>query len=228
MVKPQLLRLDRTRVSAQAIPGSPSFRGTAATTSLGPVTLQAGLTIVRVQSNGTQNFAASLIQPEPGTGPNGPPVTGGFAALFDQIGAFKGGTGTVLGVPGDYYVQILASGAFQLSIEQPLPENVNPVQQASFTAKGVDVSPYFVLPDGISQISCQTASTTLLVYLYHLDDLGGEAIVAGVQGYQATIFDFRDPNNQPSFPISLPDDGPYILATNNDLNNQGAWTIAFS
>ena len=233
MATPALLRLGDVEVFAQAIPGAPTFRGDATTTSLGPVTLNAGVTVVRAQFNGATNFAAALIQPEPGQGPSGLPVTGGYFALFNQLGPFRGAAVALAGVPGSYFLTTSSSGAFQVSVEQPLPETVSPVQQTSFSAKGQDVSPYFTLPDGISQISMQAAAPpgpplALVAYLYHLDDLGGEAIAAGVGGLNNTIFDFRDANNQPSFPISLPDSGPYILAVANDINDQNTWTITFS
>ena len=115
-----------------------------------------------------------------------------------------------------------------MSVEQPLPENVTPTQQTSFSGKGPDVTPYFLLPAGISQISMQTSSAFLIGTLYHIDDLGGSAVEAGVQGPDGNIFDFRDPSNQATVPISLPDGGPYVFAVKNDINNQSTWTISFA
>ena len=236
VLAPTLLRLSSKTASAQAIPGSPTFSGNTTTSVAGPFPLNAGLTVVRVQFNGTTNFHAELVLPQPGADPTGPYVADSYFPLFDQIGAFKGAGAAVVGTPGNYLLTIGSAGAFQGSVEQPLPETVTPVQQTSFSGKGQDVSPYFTLPDGISQISCQTAAPQLVVFLYHLDDLGGEPVLAGVQGFDtvggSSIFDFRDPSNQPSFPLSPPDSGPYLLYATNVFDNtpasQTTWTISFS
>jgi len=225
---PFVLGLADTRLSAQAIAGAATYTGDATTTSLGPSPLNAGVTVVRAQFNGTGDFAANLIQPQPGQGPTGLPVTGGYFALFNQLGTFSGGAIALIGVPGQYYLQTSSSGAFRLSVEQPTPETVAPVQQTSFSGKGITVSPYFTLPGSVSQISMQTTSKMQVAALYHIDDLGGSAISAGLRGQYSSIFDFRDPGNQPSFPISLPDGGPYILAVLNDVQDQDAWTINFA
>ena len=229
VLAPRLPRLGALPASAQAIPGAPAFTGNVSTTSLGPVSLNAGVTVVRAQFNGTTNFSASMILPQPGTRPSdAAPATGGFFALFNQIGAFKGAAAALVGVPGSYYFQIGSTGAFQLSVEQPLPESVTPAQQTSFTGKGPDVTPYFTLPAGISQISMQTSSKFLVATLYHLDDLGGSPLVAGVQGHDGSIFDFRDPSNQPVVPITLADGGPYVFAVTNDINSQSTWSVSFA
>ena len=238
VLAPTLLRLSSKTASAQAIPGSPTFSGNTTTSVAGPFPLNAGLTVVRVQFNGTTNFHAELVLPQPGADPTGPYVADSYFPLFDQIGAFKGAGAAVVGTPGTYLLTIGSAGAFQGSVEQPLPETVTPVQQTSFSGKGQAVTPYFMLPDGISQVSMQASAPPqapvlqLIAALYHLDDLGGEAIVGGVQGTDpvrgSTLFDFRDPANQPSFPISLPDDGPYVLAVWNDSIDQSTWTISFA
>ncbi len=213
---------------AQAMGGVQSFSGNATTTALGPVSLNAGLVVVRVQFNGTTNFSSALIQPEPGQGPTGLPVTDGYFALFNQLGAFKGAAASLIIVPGSYYLQVGSTGAFQLSIEQPLPATVTPVQQTSFSGKGVNVSPYFTLPSTVAQVAMQSSNQQLVATLYHLDDLGGSPIVAGVQGADGELFDFRDSANQPSFPLSLPDSGPYLLAVANDVDDQASWRVSFS
>ncbi len=67
---------------------------------------------------------------------------------------------------GDHYLAVNASGAWQIGVEQPVPENVSPVQQTSFLSQGQDVTPCFMLPDGIQQIALQApASSALLAYL---------------------------------------------------------------
>jgi hypothetical protein len=229
---PLLAQIGRPPADAQAIAGAQTFTGTATTTSLGPVSLNAGLTVMRVQFNGTGHFSVSMIQPGPGQGPSGLPVTGGYYAFQNSVGPYKGAAVALVTVPGGYYLQPNADGAFQLTIEQPLPETVTPVQQTSFSGKGPDVSAYFTLPTSVSQISCQTSAKQLVAYLYHLDDLGGSPVVAGLQGPGGTIFDYRDPANQTTASLSLPDAGPYLLAiTNvvpNDPANQNTWTVSFA
>jgi len=229
---PLLAQIGRAPADAQAIAGAQTFTGTATTTSLGPVSLTAGLTVMRVQFNGTGHFSVSMIQPGPGQGPSGLPVTGGYYAFQNLVGPYRGAAVALVTVPGSYYLQPNADGAFQLSIEQPTPETVTPVQQTTFSGKGPDVSPYFMLPSSVSQISCQTPAKQLVAYLYHLDDIGGSPIVAGLQGPGGTIFDYRDPANQTTAALSLPDAGPYLLAiTNvvpNDPANQNTWTLSFA
>lgn len=231
-VTPSLLRLTSQGAFAQAIPGSPAFTGNATTSVVGPVSLNAGVTVVRAQFEGATNFAAVLALPQPGAGPAGPYVTDSYLPIFNQTGAFKGAAVALPSVPGDYFLTTSAAGAFKLSVEQPLPETITPVQQTVFSGKGLDASPYFMLPDGISQISMQSTNPQQVATLYHLDDLGGEALVAGVQGFDtthgSTLFDFRDPTNQGTFPLSLPDDGPYLLSVWNDINDQSTWTISFA
>lgn len=217
-------------VRAQLIPGSPTFTGTAGDNQVvGPVTLSTGVTVVRAQFNGTTNFAANLILPSPGTRPTDAyPATGGFFGLLNQIGAFTGGAVALVSVPGDYYLVVSSAGAYKISVEQPLPETVSPVQQTSFSGSGTAVSPYFTLPDGITTITMQTADPAAVAALYHLDDLGGEAIVAGVQGSNGTLFDFRDPTNQPTVALTLPDAGPYVLAVGHAAPGRLPWTVAFA
>lgn len=119
-----------------------------------------------------------------------------------------------------------------------MPEIVSPVLQTSFSGRGQDVSPYFMLPPTVSSISVNTSSTTLRAWLYQLDDLGGSAVQAGINVYDGRIFDFTFPGNQSSYPLELTvpvDDngtpqnsGPYVLAVSNTLANGDAWTISFA
>src|SRR5579875_3156471 len=64
---PRLLRLGPTGVHAQAIPGAPTFKGAAGNSQIvGPVSLGAGVTVLRAQHNGTANFVVSLFVPADG------------------------------------------------------------------------------------------------------------------------------------------------------------------
>ena len=229
---PRLLRLNATAVHAQAIPGAQTFKGAAGKSYLGPIPLAAGVTVLRVQHNGTANFVVNTYIPNDGYTPQDAfdqAQTTDNSLVYDIIGADKGGSVVLTQYNANYYMYVNASGAWQISIEQPLPENVSPTQGTSFSGKGQDITPYFMLPDGISQISLQApAGSALHGYLYHIDDLGGEAIQAGVMGYDSTIFDFTRLDNQPTTAISLPDDGPYVFFVTNDVNDTTPWTVSFA
>ncbi len=237
-----LLRASRA-AWAQAIPGAPTFKGAAGNGMIvGPVSLGAAVTVLRAQHNGNANFTVELFVPAPGETAQQSATLADYSdafLVFDLIGAVKPATALVTTIPGDHYLQVTASGAWQISVEQPLPEMLSPGLQASLSGHGTDVSPYFMLPPEISVISVSTKSNSLRAWLYHLDDLGGEAIQAGLNTYDNRIFDFTDPANTTSYPILLPvppppDDmsppppsGPYVLAVNN-VGNQEAWTISFA
>ncbi len=234
-----LLRTPRA-VRAQAIPGAPSFRGTAGVSIVGPVSLNAAVTVLRAQHNGNGNFVVQLFVPAPGETPQQSVALADyndFFLAFDLIGAVKPAAGLVTTIPGDHYLQVTASGAWQISVEQPLPATLPPVLKTSFSGRGTDVSSYFVLPPVISTIGVDTASSSLRAWLYHIDDLGGEAIQAGLNGYDGRIFDFTFPDYQTSYPVLLPvpldengrpqNSGPYVLAVNN-VGNEEQWTISFN
>jgi len=226
------LRLPRVPTAlAQAIPGSPSFRGASGKTVVGPLALYAGITVLRVQHNGTGNFGITLAMPNDGFTPQDAFAMAqvrDYSLVYDIIGSYKGGAVALATIGGDHYLSVNASGAWQIDVEQPVPENVSPVQQTSFSSKGQDVTPYFTLPDGIQQISLQApASSALLGYLYHLDDLGGSPVVAGQMGYDGRIFDFTNPANPATYPLTLADDGPYVFYVTNDIRDTTPWTVSF-
>jgi hypothetical protein len=229
---PRLLSLSATQAQAQAIPGAPSFTGVAGENMIvGPIPLGAGVTVLRAQHNGAANFTASLFVPQAGLDAATANTLAEFDEsflVFDLIGAVKSAGAALVGVAGDHYLAVTASGAWQISVEQPLPENIKPVQQTTFTGKGEDVSPYFTLPANVTSISLQTTSTSLRAWLYHIDDLGGEAVQAGLNILDARIFDQTFPGSQTSYPITLPDAGPYVLAVTADVENKDPWTISFT
>ena len=225
---------------AQAIPGAPLFKGAAGVSIVGSVSLGAAVTVLRAQHNGNANFTVELFVPAPGETAEQSATLADYSdafLVFDLIGAVKPATAVLTTEPGDHYLQVTASGAWQISVEQPLPELLTPTLKTSFSGRGTDVSPYFLLPPTISSISVSTNSSALRAWLYHIDDVGGEAIEAGVISYDNRIFDFTDPSNAPSFPVALPvpvdengvpqNSGPYVLAVNN-LGNLEEWTISFA
>lgn len=228
----RLLSLSATRAQAQAIPGAPSFKGAAGENIIvGPIPLSAGVTVLRAQHNGVGNFTANLFVPQAGLDAATANTLAEFDEsflVFDLIGAVKSNGVAVVAEPGNHFLAVTASGAWQISVEQPLPANIKPVQQTTFTGKGEDVSPYFTLPVTISSITLQTTSTSLRAWLYHIDDLGGEPVHAGLDIYDGRIFDQTFPGSLTSYPIALPDSGPYLLAVTADVGNQDAWTISFA
>lgn len=48
----------------------------------------------------------------------------------------------------------------------------------------------------------------------------------GINVYDGRVFDFTFPGNQPSYPIDLPDSGPYLLVTDN-IGPTDSWTFTF-
>jgi hypothetical protein len=216
-------------VQAQAIPGAQSFQGAAGKSVPGPAALNAGMAVLRAQHNGTGNFTVTLFLPNPAETPaqSAEDATYTDSSLsYDEIGMYKGGAVAMIGTPGAHYLAVNSSGAFSIGIEQPLPSNVSPAQQTTFSGKGKDVSPYFTLPSSVSSLSVQTSSSSFRGWLYHVDSLGGGPVQGGINVYDGRFFDFTFPGNQTSYPVSLPDSGPYLLATDN-LKPTDTWTFTF-
>ncbi|MGI8551236.1 MAG: hypothetical protein ACR2PL_10710 [Dehalococcoidia bacterium] len=229
LAAPRLLSHSPYAVEAQAIPGAPSFKGAAGKSIQGPLTLNAGMAVLRAQHTGTGNFSVTFFLPAPGETAQqsyDADSFSDFALVYNEIGPIKGGAVTLVGTPGDHYLAVDSSGAFQISVEQPLPGNITTVQQTVFSGKGKDVTPYFTLPGGISSLSVQTTADSFHGWLYHIDDLGGEPITDGINVYDGRFFDFTFPDNKTSYPVNLPDSGPYLLATDN-FDSTKTWTFTF-
>lgn len=229
VVAPDLLRFRVPAVSAQAIAGAPSFTGAAGKSIQGPVALNAGMAVLRAQHNGASNFVVTLFVPNPNETIQQSVDDASYtdvSLVYDEIGSYKGGAVAMVGTPGAHYLAVNASGAFQISVEQPLPGNVATVQQTTFSGRGKDITPYFTLPAGISSLSVQTTSTNFRGWLYHIDSLGGAPQPDGINVYDGRFFDFTFPGNQTSYPVNLPDSGPYLLATDN-LGPTDTWTFTF-
>jgi len=214
-------------VSALAQAPSSGATGLPAWTSIGPLVLKTGLVVIQVQDNGTGHLTAYLEPPSAalpgsGSGASMPPFL-----IFDQTGPFKASAATLIPAPGSYYAQLSSPDPCALLVQQPLPEKVTQVQQSTLSGRGRDVSPYFTLPAGISTLSVQTSSTTLRAWLYRLDDSGGEAVQGGVAGPDGRFFDLGATGALTSYPVSLPDSGPYLLAVAFVAPND-TWTFSFS
>ncbi|MHB8574978.1 MAG: hypothetical protein ACYDCQ_06550 [Dehalococcoidia bacterium] len=226
---PKLLGYGVRTAHAQLIPGSPSFRGAAGKSIQGPVTLSAGMAVLRAQHNGSSNFSVTLFLPNPNETIQQSVDDDSYtdsSLVYNEIGTYKGGAVAMVGTPGDHYLAVDSSGAFSISVEQPLPENVSTVQQTVFSGTGKDVTPYFTLPDGLTQLSVQTTAEQFQGWLYHLDDLGGAPLPDGINVYDGRMFDFTFPGNQSSYAVNLPDAGPYLLRTDN-FGPTETWTFTF-
>jgi hypothetical protein len=192
------------------------------------VDLNTGMVVLRAQHNGTGNFTVWQFIPSPNE-----TVQDSFdhatytdsSLVFNEIGAYKGGAVAMAGTAGPHFLGVTASGGYQISVEQPLPGNVTTVEQTVFPGRGKDISPYFTLPPGISSLSVETSSKYLLAWLYHLDDLGGQPVTGGINGYGGRFFDFTR-EGVASYPVSLPDQGPYLLAVDN-IGPTDTWTFTF-
>jgi hypothetical protein len=183
------------------------------------VSLKAGLAVIQVQYNSTGHLSAVLTPPATQPGQTA-------VSLFERDGPFKASAALIAGA-GNYYAQITAPQPCELLFQQPVPETVAATQQTTLSGRGKDVSTYFTLPSSIQALSVQTSSTRLQAWLYHLDDAGGEAIQGGAGGPGSRFFDLAASGAATSYPVTLPDSGPYLIAVENVLPND-AWSFLFS
>jgi hypothetical protein len=51
-------------------------------------------------------------------------------------------------------------------------------------------------------------------------------VQSGINVYDSRFFDFTFPGNQSSYPVNLPDAGPYLLASDN-VSATDTWTYTF-
>src|SRR5262249_48153681 len=135
-----------------------------------------------------------------------------FYALFNTIARFDGGATALLKQDDNYYLHVsLASGAFEVTFDQPAPETATPGAQTTFSgAKWQQLTPNCRLPAGSYALSVQGADehTVLGVKLYQLDDLGGAAVTSGVTDYFGDeLIDTSIPPAYNAVPISIPSDG---------------------
>lgn len=218
--------------AAQAQDGSGTLSPPVATfkgsekTVLGPFDLHAGLVVVHGRSNGTGNFAVWLVRPAPGED-----VTQSYGdryLLVDAVGRYQGAAAALADVDGTYYLEVsMASGAYELTVEQPMPETVTPVDQRTFTGRAQQVTPVFSLPAGTYTINLDSGAYAVRVRFYRLDDLGGGAVVSDMTGYYGDeLFDTTIPPGYTSVTVNLPDDGLYVLYVNAEGTGPLDWTVS--
>ncbi len=100
---------------------------------LGPVALRAGLVVLRARHGGSHVFFVDLATAQPGQSPL---TDYDFSRnLVNAAAPYDGATATLLPQDGDYFVIVSATGTFALSLEQPTPENVTPVETRTFSGE---------------------------------------------------------------------------------------------
>jgi hypothetical protein len=220
---------------AQAPRLSQTFQGSAVGTP-GPAPLHAGLAIVRGRSNGTGNFVVSLVTQDPGA-----TVANSFGnrhLMIDSVGAYNGAAATLLPQDGSYFVEVSqASGPYQLTVEQPTPETVQPVNQTSFSGKGQQVTSPFTLAPGSYMVTATNDSSALRVRMYSIDDLGGAAIISPDTGYYGDeLMDTTIPPGLISVSVSVnpagfkpdgtPINGTFMFYVDAEGTGPGNWTVS--
>ena len=109
-------------------------------------TLESGITIITMTHNGDSNFAIKLLD-----------NTGGLVDLLvNEIGVFDGSVAigvredNIIGAkPGTHLLDITADGNWTVLIKQPRPTSADALP-LNLTGKGCDVSPFFVLDEGLT------------------------------------------------------------------------------
>lgn len=220
-------------VSAQGISGTLQSTTTGV---LGPLPLHAGLTIIHGRNNGTSNWAADLISQDPTKVSVTQDPQNGFEdyqSLFNLIGTFNGSIAVMVPANDNYYIWVtLASGAYQFSVDQPIPETVTPVNQSSFSGKQQQVTPVFNMVAGTYTISASSTSTSLRVYMYEIDDLGGYVVqpVNGSDSPDGRVLDLNasSASTSGSVQVSLTDNSPYVIYVDAEGAGTANWTLSIN
>jgi len=148
---------------------------------VGPVPLHAGLVVLRARHGGTSNFSASLVTADPGKAPED--SYDNRYLMINEIGRYNGASATLLAEDGEYYILVGAGGTYEFQIEQPLSDNVTPVDQRRFEGNGQQVTPVFALPPGTYTLrGTSDGDLNFRAWLYQVDDLGGAAVSSNYDG----------------------------------------------
>lgn len=161
-----------------------TFRGNAdgrASVVLGPTALHAGLVVVRARATSASIFSVELASAPAGLSPL---TDYDFSRLVINSGLrYDGAVATLLPKDNDYYVVVSVSGAYVITLEQPDPTNVAPVETRRFTSVADDVTPVFALPAGTYTIHITSAATArLFASFFQVDDLGGSPVFESYDG----------------------------------------------
>jgi hypothetical protein len=149
--------------------------------AVGPVALRAGLVVLHARHGGTGGFSVSLATVPAGGSPQ---TDYDFSRLvINSDGRYDGAVATLLPKDGDYYLMVSTGGVFDLRVEQPLPENLTPVDAREFAGERQQVTPVLALPAGTYTIHVTSAATArLFAWLYRVDDLGGSMVFDSSDG----------------------------------------------
>jgi len=148
---------------------------------LGPVPLRAGLVVLRARAAGSHVFTVDLATAPPGASPLTDYTSSRL--VINSSARYDGAVATLLPSDNDYYVIVSNTGAFQIDLEQPVPQNVTPVDARAFSGLADGVTPVFALPAGTYTVHVSSAATArLFAWLYLVDDLGGGTVFDSADG----------------------------------------------
>lgn len=164
-------------------------------------TLNAGLAVFRMTHDGSRNFAIWLLD------------NGGerVELLVNEIGGFDGAKAFGIERTGTFILDILASGNWTVSVEQPAVTPSIPAVPQMFTGHGKQVSPLFRLDDGL--VTFRTTHDGSRNFAIWLLDARGERVELLVN--EIGTFDGAEA-------VWIRSTGAYLL----DIAADGNWTIA--
>ncbi len=201
-----------------------TFRGGAGKAFHGPVELRAGLLILRARHSGTGNFTVSLELPKDGVAPDQGWET--HDLMINSIGQYNGASAIGVRQDGSYLIAVeQASGAYQITIEQPTDGPAETANQRDFDGKGQQVTPIFYLPAGTITVTLThegSTPTSFQNFNIALFDMYGGA----VQGdYAGRFLSVIGPYSG-SVTLDIVIEGFYLFAVDHDgSNTDGRWTI---
>ena len=141
--------------------------------------LEAGLSIFKMQHNGQRNFIVRLLN-----------ESGQNVELFaNEIGDYNGTQAVGITSAGQHVFQVDADGSWSITVEQPRPGSA-PGIPISFNGRGASVTGFFDLPSGLKTIQMRhSGRRNFIVRL--LDRNGRSAdlaanVIGGFDGSKAT------------------------------------------
>lgn len=160
--------------------------------------IEGGLTIFRMKHSGSGNFAPTLLTSQGEQ----------TELLANEIGRFEGAKG--VGVPsGDYVLDVTASGAWEIGVEQPRPTAAPGLPQ-TFTGADQGVSGFFAAERGLVRFEMD-----------HQGDGNWAPILLNADGERIELLANEIGKFQGSKAVRIPRTGIYIL----DVTANGNWSI---